>query len=299
MHESYLRKFISFFLESGIGIPRNMSLSARHSAKYRNNRNYPFHKKYPKISEDEKSNNLNEINPEEVSIPKKFIHKTLNPKIWDEDKTLKPEIREKLIQIIKEFYNYLKINIPIKKILLVGSLANYNWSSKSDIDVHLFFDFKDLSEDYDFVENFFLAKKNLWNYSHDIKIKDFPVELYCNSIEDNVFSSGVYDLWNQKWISKPIYSNFSIDKNAILIKTVALINAIEYLESNSELSNDEKHKKAISLKDKIKKMRQSGLEKGGEFSVENLSFKYLRNNNYLEKLHTIIQKSLDKKLSLK
>jgi hypothetical protein len=62
------------------------------------------------------------------------------------------------------------------------------------------------------------------------------------------------------------------------------------LEIDSKLSNDEKHKKAVSLRDKIKKMRQSGLEKGGEFSVENLSFKYLRNNNYLEKLHTIIKK---------
>ena len=46
-------------------------------------------------------------------------------------------------------------------------------------------------------------------------------------------------------------------------------------------------------------MRKSGLEKGGEFSIENLSFKYLRNNNYIERLHNIIQKTFDSNLSLK
>lgn len=298
MHKDNLRKLIRIFLEGGIGTPRNMSLAARHSAKYRHNPNYPFHKKYPKMSEGN-SEELNEINPEEVTIPKEFIHKELNPKIWDINKSLKPEVRNKLLQNVKEFYDFLNIKIPIKGIKLVGSNANYNWSSKSDIDVHLFFDFNELDSDYDFVQNFFLTKKNLWNTNHNVTIKGLPVEIYCNSLEDEVHSSGVYDLWNQKWISEPSIEEFSIDKIALQVKTASIINAIEDLEKNQKISNEDRLKQAINLRDRIKEMRQSGLEKGGEFSIENLSFKYLRNNNYLERLHTIKQKSLDTKLSLK
>ena len=188
MHEN-LKGYIKLFLEAGIGVSRNMSLASRHSAKYRNNKNYPFHKNYPM---EENQDELNEINPEEVSIPKEFIHKELNPKIWNSNKELKPEVRKKLLQISLEFYKYLNIKIPIKGIRLIGSNANYNWSNQSDIDIHFFFDFKDLSPDYDFVEDFFITKKNYWNLNNNIKIKGLPVELYCNSLEDKLQSAGMY-----------------------------------------------------------------------------------------------------------
>jgi len=37
------------------------------------------------------------------------------------------------------------------------------------------------------------------------------------------------------------------------------------------------------LKNKIKRYRQAGLDKSGEYSTENLVFKILRNSGYLEK----------------
>ena len=51
-------------------------------------------------------------------------------------------------------------------------------------------------------------------------------------------------------------------------------------------------------KDKLKKYRTCGLEKGGEYSTENLVFKILRRNGYIEKLHDSTTKILDKKLSM-
>ena len=38
------------------------------------------------------------------------------------------------------------------------------------------------------------------------------------------------------------------------------------------------------IKDKLKKYRTAGLEKGGEMSDENLVFKVLRRNGYMQKL---------------
>ena len=45
------------------------------------------------------------------------------------------------------------------------------------------------------------------------------------------------------------------------------------------------------MKDKILKMRREGLAKDGEFSVENLSFKKLRNEGYIEKVIELISKA--------
>ena len=53
------------------------------------------------------------------------------------------------------------------------------------------------------------------------------------------------------------------------------------------------------VKDKLKKYRVAGLEEGGEMSDENLVFKVLRRNGYIEKLFNFKTEYQDKKLSLK
>jgi hypothetical protein len=52
------------------------------------------------------------------------------------------------------------------------------------------------------------------------------------------------------------------------------------------------------LRKKIKEFRQSGLDSGGEYSYENLTFKLLRRNGYIEKLIKLKKDITDKKLSI-
>ena len=61
---------------------------------------------------------------------------------------------------------------------------------------------------------------------------------------------------------------------------------------------DKTIRKITNLKDKIKKMRQTGLEREGEYSFENISFKVLRRTTYLDKLSDIETKAYDKSLTL-
>ena len=61
----------------------------------------------------------------------------LTPEIW-QDFRLKPEIRERLLAIAENFFNGLKLGeVSVRDIVLTGSLANYNWSKYSDIDLHI------------------------------------------------------------------------------------------------------------------------------------------------------------------
>ena len=58
------------------------------------------------------------------------------------------------------------------------------------------------------------------------------------------------------------------------------------------------HFKVKTLKDKLKEYRKSGLEKEGEYSYENLVFKFLRRSKIIEKLYDVVNKQSDKELSV-
>jgi hypothetical protein len=53
------------------------------------------------------------------------------------------------------------------------------------------------------------------------------------------------------------------------------------------------------LRDKLRNYRQSGLETGGEFSVENLVFKYLRNTDEIGKVMNLKKDAYDAMMSVK
>ena len=215
----------------------------------------------------------------------------LNPNVWD-DLKLKPEIKEKLLQIGKDFYADTETDAPLKDILFVGSLANFNWSDTSDFDVHVVIDFKDVDENVELVEKLVNALKSKWNDEHDIHLKGHNVEVYIQDITKENRSSGVYSLMQDKWLTEPQKENVLIDKEKIQQKYNDYVRKIE---SGIKTQNIEKLKTIV--KD-VYDMRQSGLDKSGELSTENLVFKILRSRNYIEKLKTEINKLYDKAQSL-
>ena len=215
----------------------------------------------------------------------------LNPNIWDGLK-LKPEIKEKLLQIGKDFYTDTETDAPLKDILFVGSLANFNWSDTSDFDVHVVIDFKDVDENVELVEKLVNALKSKWNDEHDIHLKGHNVEVYIQDITKENRSSGVYSLIQDKWLTEPQKENVIIDKEKIQQKYNDYVRKIN---SGIKAQNIEKLKTIV--KD-VYDMRQTGLDKSGELSTENLVFKILRSRNYIEKLKTEINKLYDKAQSL-
>lgn len=233
------------------------------------------------------------------------LQKTLNPNVWDNydnvDKaSIKPQIRENLLRAAQEFLYYVDLDIIVSDIVLMGSLVNYNWSEYSDFDLHIFADFKQFpQEQIKLYEELFDLKKTLFNLKHDIKIKGFDVELYLQDDESSAFSEGMYSLLFDEFIQKPKKEKFEINKKLIKDKAEQWMTVIdECIESSKEQDMEESQKNLKKCYKKIKKYRQSGLEKGGEFSIENLVFKYLRRNGYIGKLLEFKDILLDKNLSL-
>tara|TARA_R100000005_G_scaffold82374_1_gene49995 strand:- start:109 stop:879 length:771 start_codon:yes stop_codon:yes gene_type:complete len=237
-----------------------------------------------------------------IHIPDTFRpHEKLNQEFWNqEDDKLDPEIRAKLLEIAQDFIDNSKAaGAPLKDITFTGSLANYNYSPFSDVDLHVLFDFSDINEDEELVREYFQALKSVWNNAHDIRMKGYEVEIYGQHSEDPHIASGLYSVLNDEWIVKPDYLDPKIDYKDVKLKADAIEHQIDEVVS---LLDEEKYeetiKRADRLKAKIKKLRQSGLDDVGEYSVENLAFKTLRRNGYLGKLSDAKVKAYDKMMSV-
>jgi len=232
------------------------------------------------------------------------VQKELNPKIWDgEGKSakMKPEIRERLLEISYEFIDFLGIDIVVTDIIMTGSLSNYNWSKYSDVDLHIVANFNQFpTNQIDLYKEFFNLKKIIFNDKHDITIYGYDVELYLQDEEETHFSSGVYSILFDQWANNPKKESVSIDREQIKNKTNQWMDIIDGVIDNMKDEDIETAKKILKkYKEKLKKYRTCGLEKDGEYSNENLVFKTLRRNGYIEKLHNFGNEFLDKKLSIK
>jgi predicted nucleotidyltransferase len=240
---------------------------------------------------------LIEDKDEDKKIIKSFKPKdSLSEQIFegsDGEFSMRDDIRKNLLKISNDFIESLGIEFFIHDIVLTGSLANYNWSNYSDVDLHVLIDFKETDYNLDLLKEFFDAKKNVWNEKHNITIKGYDVELYVQDIDEEHVSSGVYSILNDKWIVEPDKVKSNIDDNMILQKSE------EYMKKIDLLIKKEGPIESIEgLRKKLKEFRQSGLESGGEYSYENLTFKLLRRNGYIEKLLKLKTTLVDKKLSI-
>jgi predicted nucleotidyltransferase len=236
------------------------------------------------------------------NIIKSFFPKdSLNPKVWNEDDSLNSEVRDKLLEIAAEFVEFLSVPIVVEDVIFTGSLANFNWSEFSDVDLHIVADFSQFDEELlELYQELFKVKKTMFNSDHDIKIFEYEVELYVQNEAEAHFSTGVYSVLNDEWIQKPVKEDKKIDVEILKDKINSWMSKIDTVINNSSPENLEESKDYIkNIKEKLKKYRSSGLKKEGEYSYENLVFKYLRRNGYIDKLFKLENDLLDQELSLK
>ncbi len=229
------------------------------------------------------------------------IKETLNPKVWEncEDPkkaVLIPKIRKALLRISEEFIDDLGDDIFVDDIYLMGSLANFNWSEYSDFDLHVIIDFERYGKQEELYKELFDLKKKLFNDKHNIKIFGFDVELYAQGLSDESHSDGVYSVMNNDWIHRPTKTHKNIDMSVLKTKIKCWTDKIDDAIDNAKTEGKVENLKKI--KDKLKDYRQSGLNKDGEFSYENLVFKYLRRSGHIGKLFDEKTKIKDKELSV-
>lgn len=215
------------------------------------------------------------------------INKRLNPKIW-RDEELDPEVVGKLKDIARAFEEFVGVDLDVIDYTITGSNANYTWTEYSDLDLHLIIPGTPTEEQ----RELFSAKKALWSEQHDITIKGLPVETYIQGEDEPHHSTGVYSIVKNTWIIEPKKVKPQIDDAAVEAKKDSIMRDIEAAMLSKDLE------KLRIVKEKITKMRKAGLARAGEWSVENLVFKILRNLGLIDQITEKIRELEDNQLSL-
>jgi predicted nucleotidyltransferase len=260
----------------------------------------PFSKSPPKTRSKSAPPGFGGSLEEEVEPASFDSHETLEPRLWEEEE-LKAPIARKLIAIAQDFIDSLPIEIDIDDIRLTGSLANYNWSNYSDVDVHIIVNFLEVDENRTLVKAFFDNARMRWNINHQIAMKGYDVEIYVEDAREQHLSSGVYSLLNGEWIKKPRRFRNNIDFVAGRRKAEDIEFQVSIVQN---LITGHKLKLAMKnierLKKKIKNMRRAGLESTQqEFSIENIAFKILRRNGTLDLLQDLKNSVYDAMMTVK
>lgn len=216
------------------------------------------------------------------------FHDELNPRLFDSEGQMLPNIRQGLLDIAKHFEDFIGVELDIEDITVSGSNAAYSYTPYSDLDLHLVVNVPD---DVTFKE-LLDAKKNVYNAQHDIRVKGIDVELYAQDSKQEHHSQGIYSVLNDEWISRPERVELDIDQADVRDKYKNYRDRIRAVIKQDDLDQ------AREMWNDIKRMRKAGLSRTGEFGAENLTYKMLRNQQWIEKLQSHIRELEDQRLSI-
>lgn len=216
-------------------------------------------------------------------------HDQLNPRLWAND-VLKPEVQVALLRIAREFFKFLEIDTKITDIVISGSQANYNYTSHSDIDLHLIVPMEDIQCDEP-IEALFDTKRKLWKAKHTIDIYGIAVECYAEDQANPAVSSS-YSLLSNKWINRPDASKVDYNRAQVEQSVNTWTTLINHAVASQDLKELQK------LTELLMTYRKVGLKQQGEFGSANLTFKSLRNSGTLEQLHLALNQTKDSDLGL-
>ena len=221
------------------------------------------------------------------------FHEELNPILFDSANELKNDVKQKINEIVELFKSYLErdgIELLIDDVVLVGSNASYNYTGRSDIDIHI------ICKEWDpILLNVYNAYKALFNKSHKIKFNKYPVELYVQPSVMDITSDGIYSM-NSGWIKYP--TKEKVDNKQIKDINKELKSLFEnYKDQINKVLEKPTIEKIDSMLVDIYNLRVS-LNLDGEFSIGNLLFKEIRSKGYINKLKNAKIKLENEKLSI-
>ena len=207
-----------------------------------------------------------------------------------------------MLEIVDEFLADLKeqdIKIKVDDILFIGSNASYNYTKDSDIDLHILANTKSTEYTTEVATALYSAYRSLFNKNLDITLYDIPLEIFVETEDSARVSNGIYSVKKNKWLKKPVAEDIPE------YDTKALDELVDKWEADcknliadikADKLNDE-NKVVKMLEDIYEKLRKKGIAKG-EYSIENLAFKELRNKGYLDQLKDFRNELVSKRLSL-
>ncbi len=146
------------------------------------------------------------------------LHKHLDKKIWNDDETMRPIVRDMLLSIAWAYIDYVRneYDLPIKNsdvkdILVVGSITQLFYDKQSDIDVAIVLDTKNIKTKFTDINSLRQLKLYYYDWAmfHICKIYGRKIDLNIRSkddpeCEDRDVRGPNFSLLNNKWLFKRV-----------------------------------------------------------------------------------------------
>jgi hypothetical protein len=220
-------------------------------------------------------------------------HKLLNPKIWEARGTLQGSVHGALLRIAEDFIDFLDIDLDVVDIVITGGNANYTYTSHSDIDLHIIADLSQVKCDRE-IHELLDTKRLLYKKTRKIDVYKIPVELYVEDKDMPAVSGGCYSILNKSWVKKPQAPEFAeYDEQEVKEKVDHWHTVIDHAVKTKNIAFA---KRTMAL---LRHYRKLGLKTpAGEFSIPNLVFKSLRNDESIGRLQQLLDIAHDRSLSI-
>ena len=219
------------------------------------------------------------------------VHNELNPLLWDKNNKLHEDVKTKIVNIVNQFLASIDLDIQAIDVVIVGSNASYNYTSTSDIDVHIITNYMDINADTEIVTLLFNQLRSKFNSTYDITIHGLDVELYVEDVNTSVTSNGIYSVIYDSWIKFPKKLT-SVPQHDISKEFSEWQDRID-VAIRSENSSFIKQ-----LIDMLYLIRKNSIAADGEYGKGNQLFKEIRSVGLLKKLKDAYSDAVSKELSL-
>ena len=228
-------------------------------------------------------------------------HEDLNPALFNNDGKLKPEVKDKVTEIVNEFlkdFIDVEVELTVQDIILTGSNASYNYTKDSDLDIHIIADVSNIEDTLNLHKVIYNAYKSAFNRKFEIELNEVPVELYVETQDTPLVSNGIYSVMKDEWVKEPTKEDIpEVDQEAIdkAFKPWEKRYKALVADTTDDVKDETEIDKLITS---LYELRQSGLSSEGEYSIGNLVFKEMRNKGYLDALKELRHKVISQRLSL-
>ena len=208
---------------------------------------------------------------------------------------LRTEVRLKVLENGIAFYRFLGLKgLIVNDIILTGSNAAYNYTLQSDLDVHLLVGFFARTHVSGHGEQYVHCQKDLM----EPKLRHHDQRSSARTLCGEHGRSRERQ-WRLQRVAQSLAQNTdphtppAYDDIAILSKAEVYADEIDAL-----LAGEPTIAMLTQMLQRLHELRQNGLLSGGEFSIENLTYKTLRAIGYIQKLYAELTKLRDQHLSV-
>lgn len=223
------------------------------------------------------------------------IHEQLHPLFWS-DEQLNPQVRESVLKWAQKQFKQLKRVIPgiqLVDVQFIGSMANYNYTSYSDLDFHLIVDLSKITYPKKLANFHLILLNQLWTKDYEkinLHFYHYPVQIlaFTEQTEYRQEDTPIYSLLSNSWLNKPKHSKLTFSKETLIEAVKNQHMKFLHLSKTYENQPNKSNCSAIgNFYYALKKLRVDALHVNpeGQYSLENIQFKALRNLGDIEQMN--------------